>query len=109
MRSTRSRSRDYQGLAESRVRFPDSGVTIIEGDNEVGKTSIMEAIDLLLGYPPTPRRRGAFLQARGPRRRRRGQREFSSDPYRFVYRKRWHKGKETDRGARAARRAAHRA
>jgi len=39
---------NYRGIIDAEVEFPDEGVTIIEGDNEVGKTSLSEAIDLVL-------------------------------------------------------------
>ena len=37
---------NYRGIAESTVEF-GSGVTIVEGPNEVGKSSIQEAITQL--------------------------------------------------------------
>jgi len=39
---------NYRGVSQAEVMFPAQGVTIVEGDNEVGKTSLSEAIDLLL-------------------------------------------------------------
>ena len=35
--------RNYRGIEDSRVEFGD-GVTVVEGPNEVGKSSIHEAI-----------------------------------------------------------------
>lgn len=40
--------RNYRGVEECTVEFAETGVTIIEGDNEVGKTSLFEAIRLIL-------------------------------------------------------------
>jgi uncharacterized protein YhaN len=40
--------RDYRGTIERSVGFAPSGVTIVEGPNEVGKSSIPEAIDHVL-------------------------------------------------------------
>jgi len=88
--------RNYRGVGRSEVSFPAQGVTIIEGDNEVGKTSLSEAIDLLLGerddstkqrvraVKPIHKDVGAEVEI-----------ELSTGPYRFVYRKRWHKQRET--------------
>ena len=48
MRIHRIKLCNYRGVSHSEVTFPAQGVTIIEGDNEIGKTSLSEAIDLLL-------------------------------------------------------------
>jgi hypothetical protein len=44
----RIRLRDYRGVADRQIDFASNGVTVIEGPNETGKSSIAEAIDLLL-------------------------------------------------------------
>lgn len=96
MRIHRIRLRNYRGVTDSEVVFPVEGVTIIEGDNEVGKTSISEAISLLLedrddstkksvkAVKPVGKDVGAEVEM-----------EMSSGPYRFRYRKRWHRKRET--------------
>jgi hypothetical protein len=96
MRIHRIKLRNYRGVSQSEVTFPVQGVTIIEGDNEVGKTSLSEAIDLLLAerddssklrvkaVKPAHKDVGAEVEM-----------ELSTGPYRFVYRKRWHKQRET--------------
>lgn len=88
---------DYRGVDHAEIEFPAEGVTIIEGDNEAGKTSLSEAIDLVLeqrddskkravrAVKPTGRDVGAEVEI-----------EISSGPYRFRYRKRWHKQPETE-------------
>ena len=48
MRIHRIKLCNYRGVSQCEVTFPVQGVTIIEGDNEIGKTSLSEAIDLLL-------------------------------------------------------------
>lgn len=48
MRIHRLRLRDYRGIADRDVRFADHGVTVVEGANEAGKSSMIEALDLLL-------------------------------------------------------------
>jgi uncharacterized protein YhaN len=96
MRIHRIKLGNYRGVEHSEVTFPVQGVTIIEGDNEVGKTSLSEAIDLLLAerddsskqrvksVKPAHRDAGAEVEI-----------ELSTGPYRFVYRKRWHRQRET--------------
>lgn len=83
------RLRHFRGVSEARVDFAESGVTVVEGANEQGKSSLVEAIDLLLDEPDTSAKRavkavqpthvdaGAEVEA-----------EFSTGNYRFVYRKR---------------------
>lgn len=53
MRLHRIRLINYKGVAEREVEFPDTGVVIISGDNEVGKTSLVEALGMVVGYKHT--------------------------------------------------------
>jgi uncharacterized protein YhaN len=88
---------NYRGIAHREVHFPDAGVVVICGANEVGKTSMIEALDLLLEskdrstkkevkqVKPTHADVGSEVLA-----------EISAGPYRFVYRKRFHKKCETE-------------
>ena len=48
MRLHRVRLCNYRGVADCEVEFPAQGITVIEGPNEVGKTSIPEGLDLVL-------------------------------------------------------------
>ena len=48
MKLVRIHLRDYRGTADREIAFEPTGVTVIEGPNEIGKSSIAEAIDLLL-------------------------------------------------------------
>jgi len=96
MRIHRIKLHNYRGVTDAEVKFPDQGVTIIEGDNEVGKTSLSEAIDLLLAERDDSSKRG--VKAVKPAGKDVGAEveiEMSSGPYRFRYRKRWHRQKET--------------
>jgi hypothetical protein len=89
--------RHYRGVAYREINFPDRGVVIVHGANEIGKSSMIEAIDLLLEskdrsmkkdvkqVKPTNADVGAEVVA-----------EISTGPYRFVYRKRFHKKCETE-------------
>ncbi len=88
---------NYRGIAHREVEFPDHGVVVVSGANEIGKSSMIEALDLLLEskdrstkkevkqVKPTHSDVGSEVCA-----------EISCGPYRFVYRKRFHKKCETE-------------
>ncbi|PQM45494.1 DNA replication and repair protein RecF [Mycobacterium talmoniae] len=87
---------NYRGIAHREIAFPDHGVVVVCGDNEIGKSSMIEALDLLLEskdrstkkdvkqVKPTHADVGSEVTA-----------EISTGPYRFVYHKRFHKKAET--------------
>lgn len=84
--------RNFRGIADRTIEFPDHGVIVVCGPNEIGKSSILDAIDLLIEakdrsakekikqVKPMGADVGAEIEA-----------EISTGPYRFVYRKRFHK------------------
>ncbi len=88
---------NYRGISHREIDFPERGVTVVSGPNEVGKSSLIEALDLLLEskdrsskkdvkqVKPTHADVGSEVTA-----------EISTGPYRFVYRKRFHKKCETE-------------
>jgi len=88
--------RNYRGIEHREIDFPDQGVVVVSGANEIGKSSMIEALDLLLEskdrstkkevkqVKPTNADVGSEVTA-----------EISTGPYRFVYRKRFHKKCET--------------
>ena len=88
---------NYRGVTHREIVFPDRGVVVVSGANEIGKSSMIEALDLLLEakdrstkrevkqVKPTHADVGAEVTA-----------EISTGPYRFVYRKRFHKRCETE-------------
>jgi uncharacterized protein YhaN len=88
---------NYRGIAHREIVLPDSGVVVVSGVNEIGKSSMIEAIDLLLETKDRSTKKevkqvkqthadvGAEVTA-----------EISTGPYRFVYRKRFHKKAETE-------------
>ncbi|MEU0498640.1 AAA family ATPase [Mycobacterium sp. NPDC006124] len=88
--------RNYRGVAHRDVEFPDRGVVVVSGANEIGKSSMIEALDLLLEskdrstkkevkqVKPTHVDEGAEITA-----------VISTGPYRFEYHKRFHKRPET--------------
>jgi AAA ATPase-like protein len=88
---------NYRGIAHREIEFPDHGVVVVCGANEIGKSSMIEALDLLLEsrdrstkkevkqVKPANADVGSEVTA-----------EIISGPYRFVYRKRFHKKCETE-------------
>src|ERR1700759_2007118 len=88
---------NYRGITHRDVEFPDRGVIVVSGANEIGKSSMIEALDLLVNskdrsskkdvkqVKPTHADVGAEVTA-----------EISTGAYRFVYRKRFHKKCETE-------------
>src|SRR5699024_9958913 len=90
MRIHRLRLVDFRGIAEREITLPDSGVVVLQGENEVGKTSMIEAIDLLLDKADSSKARE--VRAGKPVNRDVGPlvaAELSCGPYRFTYTKRW--------------------
>jgi len=87
---------NYRGITHRAIEFPDRGVVVVSGANEIGKSSMIEALDLLINskdrsnkkdvkqVKPTHADVGAEITA-----------EISTGPYRFVYHKRFHKRCET--------------
>lgn len=96
MRIHRLTLESFRGVSERTVVFADTGLTIVQGENEAGKTSLVEALDLLLDYrddstaaavrnvKPIDADVGAYVEA-----------ELSAGPYRFTYAKRFHKERST--------------
>ena len=96
MRLHRIALRNYRGVVDAEVELPASGVTVVRGDNEVGKTSLAEAVDLLLHVPDSSSaKRVKSVQAVGRDEGAEVEVELSSGPYRLVYRKRWHRQRQT--------------
>jgi hypothetical protein len=88
--------RNYRGIADREVILPEHGVTILEGDNEVGKTSLAEAVDLLIDYQDSSTHRR--IKAVVPVGRDEGPEvevELTTGPYRLIYAKRWQKQRFT--------------
>lgn len=90
MRIHRVSLTNYRGVSDCTVEFPDNGVTVIEGDNEVGKTSIPEAVNLILSVPADSGQK-AVTAIRPVHRdvRPEVEVEITSGDYRFTYFKRW--------------------
>ena len=96
MRFVRLRLADYRGILESEVEFSSTGLTIVEGPNEAGKTSLSEAIHLLFEYLDSSRH--GEVRAIKPVDRDEGSEielEAEAGPYAFTYFKRFNKRQET--------------
>jgi len=96
MRILRISIRNFRGVTACDVSLSPVGMTIIEGPNEVGKSSLAEAVDLLLEFPHDSRHRR--VEAVQPVHRSEGtevEMEFTTGPYHLVYSKRWFHRPET--------------
>lgn len=96
MRILRLRIKDFRGVADRALDFNPAGVTVVEGPNESGKSSLAEAIDLLFEQPDSSKKQ-AVLQTK-PVDRDTGpeiEAEITAGPYHFVYRKRFIRKPET--------------
>ena len=96
MRLIRISIRNYRGVEASEVSIPSSGITLIEGPNEVGKSSLAEALDVLLEFPHDSTHRR--LDAVRPVHRSVGtevEAEFTTGQYHLIYFKRWFHRPET--------------
>ena len=90
MKLHRVRLVNYRGVTDSDVSFSDKGVTIVEGPNEVGKTSIAEALALAVELPDSSR--SARVRSVKPVNRDEGPEveiELSSGQYTLSFNKRW--------------------
>lgn len=86
---------NFGGVEESEVTFQD-GVTVIEGDNEAGKTSLLRALDAIIEFPDSSKNQK--IVALAPVGRDVGPEvevEIQTGDYVFTYRKRWRRDTET--------------
>ena len=90
MRITRLRLTNFKDILLREVQFPPSGVIVIQGPNEIGKTALQEAIDLILDLPADSRHRRVAAQ-RPAARDLSPEVELEADcgPYSFTYSKRF--------------------
>lgn len=101
MRITRVRLVDFRGVADSVVEF-GPGVTVVEGPNEVGKSSIAEAVRLVRDYKATSSNKD--IRSIQPVGRDVGPEvvlTLTTGPYELEYRKRWLKRPVTELHVRA--------
>lgn len=88
---------DFRGVTSSEVRFDSPGVTVVVGPNEIGKSSIAEALTLIRTYKDSSKHRD--IVAVKPTHRDVGPQveiEVETGEYRFVYTKRWSRKPSTE-------------
>jgi chromosome segregation ATPase len=81
---------DFRGVESSDVLFDAPGVTVVVGPNEIGKSSIAEALRLVREFKSSSQH--SSVKSVQPTHRDVGPEvsvELSTGPYRFVYTKRW--------------------
>ncbi len=96
MRFIRLRVANYRGVTISEVKFAPTGITLVQGPNEAGKTSLGEAIRLLFDFPDSSKHR--TVEAIKPVHLDEGpeiELQAESGPYAFTYFKRFHRKPET--------------
>ena len=96
MKFIRLRITNYRGVSSAEVEFSSKGITLIQGPNETGKTSLGEAIGLLFEFPDNSKHRN--VEAIRPVHRDEGpeiELQAESGPYNFAYFKRFYKKPET--------------
>ncbi len=96
MKYKRLRITNYRGVDSSEIVFDSCGLTLVQGPNEAGKTSLSEAIGILFEHPDNASNKHA--KAIRPVHRDAGpeiELEAESGPYKFTYFKRFHKKPET--------------
>jgi hypothetical protein len=88
--------RNYRGTREREIHFAPRGVTVVHGPNEIGKSSLAEAIDLVFeeldsaekqrvrAVRPVDRDAGSEIEI-----------EVETGPYRFTLSKRFHRQQAT--------------
>ncbi|QRP43642.1 AAA family ATPase [Amycolatopsis sp. FDAARGOS 1241] len=88
--------RNFRGVTDRRVDFAESGVTVVEGVNEAGKSSMIEAIDLLLKHPDGSKSSQVLaVRPRSVDAAPEVEAEITAGKYRFVFGKRWCKHPRT--------------
>jgi len=92
----RLRVRAFRGIDEREIEFAPIGATIVQGPNEAGKSSLAEAIDLLLDEPDSSQKEK--VRAVKPIDRDAGtevELEAETGGYALTYFKRFHRERET--------------
>lgn len=97
MRILRLRVRNFRGVSDAELRFAHDGATIVHGANEAGKSSFVEALDMLLDDKDSSKRHEVrATQPVGSDVSTEIEMDAEVGPYAFTYRKRFHKEKLTE-------------
>lgn len=92
----RLRLRNFRGISERECVFAERGVTVVSGANEAGKSSMVEALDLLLEVPSASKsRKVAAVQPAGHDVGTEIEAEISCGQWRFTYTKVFNKAPST--------------
>ena len=86
MKYKRLRITNYRGVDSSEIDFESRGLTLVQGPNEAGKTSLSEAIGILFEHPDNASNKN--VKAIRPVHRDAGpeiELEAESGPYKFTY------------------------
>ncbi|ADG77849.1 SMC domain protein OS=Tsukamurella paurometabola (strain ATCC 8368 / DSM / CCUG 35730 / CIP 100753 / JCM 10117 / KCTC 9821 / NBRC 16120 / NCIMB 702349 /NCTC 13040) OX=521096 GN=Tpau_1218 PE=4 SV=1 [Tsukamurella paurometabola] len=92
MRLHRLAVKDFRGVEQREIDFAETGVTLLHGPNEAGKSSMVEALQLLLDVKATSK--SQRVEAVCPAHRDAGpfvEAELTVGPYRFIYAKQYHR------------------
>jgi hypothetical protein len=96
MRILRLRLAHFRAVAEREIEPLPTGVTVVQGPNEIGKSSLAEALDLLFDVRSDSRsRRVKAVQPVGADVGSEVEAEVEAGELRFVYFKRFHRDTET--------------
>ncbi|TMA36235.1 MAG: hypothetical protein E6J87_01230 [Deltaproteobacteria bacterium] len=96
MKILRLRLRHYRGIAEREVAFAPCGVTVVAGANEVGKSSLAEAVELLFDErDDTAKQRVREIQPVDCGEGSEVEADVLLGPFHFTYAKRFHRKSET--------------
>ena len=88
---------NFRGIAHRAIDFPDRGVVVICGPNEIGKSSMIDALDLLLEEKDrSAKAKVRQVKPEGSDVASEVLAEISTGKYRFIYRKRFHKNQLTE-------------
>lgn len=104
----RIRLANYRGIEDAEVELHSRGITLVEGPNEIGKSSLHEALDLVFEFPDSSRH--GRVEAVVPTHRDAGPEievELETGAYHVVYTKRYRKRPETRLEVRAPRKEMH--
>lgn len=96
MKIHRIRVRNFRGITEREIRPLPTGVTVVQGPNEIGKSSLTEALDVVFDeLDSSSKTRIKALQPKGRDVGVEVEVEVESGPYRFTYMKRFLRQKAT--------------